>query len=501
MSTLNLLPFIATQNSLARRDETVPVYIHHKEKGLEIPVVLDNWLNKIEDYMNGIRLFGHEAGRKEDGYGERTYHFKDLEELLNVLRSIGLSKSYPDFIEDYNSGDGWDFPQLKTNLISEEGQPEKYQRTLTLEGKDFNEIYEGIKDGRYSGLDCVDFSGKLHRNCSLIKISDLHPEKVEKRRVLNEATEKYEEKDFIIPGVNSELFLIITPECAESGYVTHEGETEPTLQGSPWLRSPLGFVTMRISRLGIVTTKYPKGTAILKSLCPVNVDYHVFDSVLAKATLIINDTHIPGVIYKSIAQLNNQAFLTEEHLSHHQEVLDYILSPEEERDGIANVYKNWKKLTGQHYNFSTVLEEAQRVFNARPKIIDEAGTRVGQDLQYVLMPVMNIHFEFRWAIIEEFEVVLNPAGYRSGKSAITSANPTPYYIHTLNPVTNEWEKDPVTKWLLADSRGRRFFARGENPFQLVNVEELTVPEAKPLNDVYERIKEEHAIIEQSLKKD
>ena len=117
MSTLNLLPFIATQNALAKREERLPVFIYSDANKLEIPESLNTWFNKIEDYLNGMRLFGQETGRKEDGYGERTYHWKDLEDFINILRSIGLSKTYPDFMQDFPTEQGWSFPEMKTEII------------------------------------------------------------------------------------------------------------------------------------------------------------------------------------------------------------------------------------------------------------------------------------------------------------------------------------------------------------------------------------------------
>lgn len=501
MSTLNLLPFIATQNALAVREERVPLHIYSKANNLAIPDSLNKWLDKIEDYLNGMRLFGQENGRKEDGYGERTYHLKDLEDLINILRSIGLSKSYPDMMSDFKEEDGWSYPQMTTETHQFEDNIDVHERTITLEGLTFDEIYEGIKNGTYNGLDCVDYSGVVHRECRLIKISDLHPASSATRKVLNPKTEKYEPQEYTINGVDSNLYLIVTPECDEKGWSTPEGTDEPTLQASSYLRSPLGFLTMRLSRLGDIKTRFPNGTGLLKSLCPVNIEYSEFDSVVAKATLVIQNTLVPGIIYKSIAHAKDQAFLTPEHLEAYVANLDYALSPEDEEDGIANIYKGWIKLTGQHYQFGSVLEEALMLFNARPKVIDEKGSRAGRDLRYSLVRVVDIKFNARWAIIEEFDAILNPAGSQSGKSSIISANPVPYYIHTLNQETKEWEKDPMTKWILTNTNGRRFFGRDEDPFKILDVNELGPVEFKPLADIYDRVKASHEEAVNSLKKD
>lgn len=504
MSTLNLLPFIATQNALAKREERLPVFIYSDANKLEIPESLNTWFNKIEDYLNGMRLFGQETGRKEDGYGERTYHWKDLEDFINILRSIGLSKTYPDFMQDFPTEQGWSFPEMKTEIIkagalgNEEGH-DIHVREVFLDGLSFDQIYVGIKEGKYSGLDCVDYSGIIHRNCQLLKISDLHPSSTKAEKAFNPVSEKFENKTIQVAGVNSDLYLIVTPKCQAEGWEKIEGEDEPSLKSSPLLRSPLGFVTMRLSRLGDIPTRFPKGTGLLKSLCPVNVDYHTFDSVIGKATLVIQDPRIPGVIYKALAHANNQAFLTDEHLAAQQATLDYILS--EKEDGLANVYKNWMLMTGQHYLFSMLTEEVNTIFNARPKVIDDSGARAGQDLQYGLMRVVDIQFNFRWAIVEEFEAILNPRGSQDGKSSVTCANPKPHYIHVLNPETKEWEKVPMNKYLLAISAGKRYFVRGEDPFTMVDVNALENPELKPLTDIYERVKRSQEEAVASLKKD
>lgn len=499
MATLNLLPFIATQNSFSRREERVPVWMHAKLAGYQIPELLKEHTDRLEDYINGIRLFGQEQGRKEAGYGERTYHLKDLEEVINIYRSIGLAKSFPDFMSDFKKEDGWDYIDTKLETTVVDGK-ERHKRIVSLSGETFDDINAAIKDGTCQGLDCVAWDGKVHRNCILLKISELHPTVTKSGRQYNPETEKYEVKDFEIEGVDSELYLIITPECLEKGFSVIEGETESTLKASPYLRSPLGFVAMRRSRLGEINTRYPNGTTLLKSMCPVNYEYYDFDKLLAKTTLAIQDTNIPGVIYKAIAQHNNQAFLSPEHLAEQTKMLDYVLSPKEEKDGVANIYKNWMKLTGQHHNFSHILHEALVTFNARPRVIDESGARGGQDLRYVVMRVIDIEFNSRWAIIEEFEAMINPKGYNSGLSSITAANPTPYYIHTLNPETKEWEKDPITKWIMCDTRQRKFYTRNEDPFVLVDIDSLPSHEIKPLPDIYNRIEQGRKELVDSLEK-
>ena len=499
MATLNLLPFIATQNAFARREERVPVWIHSTIAGYDIPESLSQFTTRIENYLNGIRLFGQEQGRKEDGYGERTYHLKDLENVINIYRSIGLAKSYPDFISDFKKEEGWDFIETEVITTNTDGK-DHYKRVVKLGDETLEELDAAIKEGTCTGLDCVDYSGVIHRNCTLLKISDLHPTEIKKGRQYNPDTEKFDTNEFEIAGVDSELYLIITPECMEKGFSTVEGETEATLKASPFLRSPLAFVTMRRSRMGEIVTRFPKGTALLKSMCPVMHEYHEFDSLLAKATLVVQDTNIPGVIYKAIAQHNNQAFLTTEHLEAQRKTLDYALSPKEEKDGIANIYKNWMKLTGQHHSFSHILHEALVVFNAIPRAINDKGARAGQDLRYVMLKVLDIEFNCRWAIVEEFEAMLNPKGIQSGTSSIMASNPVPYYIHTLNPETLEWEKDPITKWIMCDTRGRKFYTRNENPFNLVNVNELPKAEVLPLPDVYRRIEDQHKAMVDSLAK-
>lgn len=500
MATLNLLPFIATQNAFSRREERVPVWIHSAIAGYQIDESLGNFLDKIEDYLNGIRLFGQENGRKEDGYGERTYHLKDLEEIVNIFRSIGIAKSFPDLMQDFKAGDGWNF--VETTLdVTEVNNVERYKRIVSLNGDTLEKIAEDIKNGLCAGLDCVDWNGKIHRNCQLIKIYDLHPVTTKEIKELNTEGTKYVPKTIEIPGVDSELYLIITPECLEKGFNTIEGESEPSLKASPFLRSPLGFIAMRRSRAGEIPTRYPNGTALLKSMCPVTVEYHVFDSVIAKATLAVQDTRIPGIIYKSIVQHNQQAFLTPEHLQAQENVLNYVLSPQEEEDGVANIYKNWVMLTGQHHNYNHILAEALTVFNAVPRVIDDSGAKGGVDLGFALIKVLDIKFNLRWAIIEQFEAVLNPRGSQSGLSSITASNPVPYYIHTLNPETKEWEKDPITKWIMADTREKRYFAINENPFTLLDVNVLPKLEVKPLTDIYQRIQASHAEMLASLNKD
>lgn len=499
MATLNLLPFIATMNSFARREERVPVYIHAKDTGYEIPLSLDTFTTRIGHYLDGIRLFGQEQGRKEDGFGERTYHLKDLEELINIYRSIGLAKSYPDFMQDFKEEDGWSYIETEVKTETIDGK-DKHTRVVTLNGESLDDLALAIKEGTASGLDCVDWSGKVHRNCTLLKISDLHPSETKKGRTFNPETNSYVESEHVITGVDSELYLIITPDCMEKGFDVIEGETESTLKGSPWLRSPLGFVTMRRTRPGEVVTRFPKGTALLKSMCPVTHEYHEFDQLIAKATLVVQDTTVPPVIYQAIVQHNAQAFLTEEHLEAQRNMLDYALSPKEEKDGIANIYKNWYKLTGQHYSISHILHEAQMIFNSVPRTIGDTGARVGQDLRYALVRVLDIEFNARWAILEEFEAMINPKGSNSGTSSITASNPKPYYIHTLNPVTLEWEKDPITKWLLCDTRNRQYYTRNEDPFTLIDVNTLGDATIEPLPDVYTRIEEQHKALVDSLKK-
>lgn len=500
MSTLNLLPFIATQNAFSRREERVPVWIHSAIAGYEIDKSLNDFVSDLEDYLNGIRLFGQENGRKEDGYGERTYHLKDLEEIINIFRSIGIAKSYPDLMQDFQAKDGWSFIKTKVETTSIDNV-NHYKRIVSLNGETLDQIAEDIKNNRCSGLDCVDWSGKVHRNCQLLKISDLHPAVNKVVRSLNEEGTGFVENTVPVPGVNSELYLIITPECMEKGFNTIEGESEPSLKASPYLRSPLGFIAMRRSRSGDIPLRYPNGTALLKSMCPINTDYKTFDSIIAKATLAVQDTRIPGIIYKSIVQHNQQAFLTPEHFEEQEKVLDYILSPEDKEDGIATVYKNWVKLTGQHHNYNHILAEALSVFNAVPRIIDaKTGAKGGSDLRFVLLKVLDIKFQMRWAIVGQFEAVLNPNGYNSGLSSITASNPVPYYIHTLNPETNEWEKDPITKWIMADMREKRYFTVNEDPFKLLDVTTLPKLAIKPLSDIYQRIEASQAEMIASLDK-
>lgn len=498
MATLNLLPFIATMNAFAKREERVPVCIHAASAGYDIPESLNLYMDRIASYMDGIRLFGQEQGRKEDGFGERTYHITDLENLLNIFRVIGLAKSYPDFMSDFKKEDGWDFIETYTQVETVDGK-DKHTRIVSLNGETFDELAQAISEGTCSGLDCVDTYGIVHRNCTLIKIKDLHPEVTKSGRQFNAETGKYETKDHVIHGVDSELYLIITPECVEKGYSVIEGESEATLKASPFLRSPIGFVAMRRSRTGDIVTRFPNGTTLLKSTCPVTHEYHEFDSLLAKATLVVQDTKIPGVIYKAVAQHNNQAFLSEEHLAEQTKMLDYVLSPENEEDGAANVYKGWMKLTGQHHNMTHILHEALVIHNAVPRLIDDKGTRVGTDLHAALIKVLDIKFNARWAIIGEFEAMINPKGSQSGTSSITASNPIPYYIHTLNPETLEWEKDPVTKWILADVRGRQYFQRNIDPFTAVDVTALEDATVKPLPDLYNRINESHNQMVESLK--
>lgn len=497
MATLNLQPFIATQNAFAKREERIPVWMHATRIGYQIPECLTELTNNLEQYMNGIRIFGYEKGRKEDGYGERTYHLKDLEEIVNIYRSIGLAKSLPDFLSDFDFNDGWSF----VTMDIDQSVPDQVVRSVKINDGTLAAIALDIAEGRCSGLDCVDWSGVVHRNCQLIKISDLHPDTKAKHKVLDEVKQTYKEIEVVVPGVHSDMYLIITPECQEKGFIVPEGQTEATLQASPYLRSPIGFVLMRRSRLGDITTRFPKGTSLLKSMCPIQMEYHEFDQMLAKATLVIQDPKIPGVIYKAIAQHNNQATLTHEHFKAQNDVLDYILSPEDQEDGTANVHKGWLRLTGQHHAFNNILAEALQIFKAVPQVISESGARGGNDLQFELVKVVDIKFNTRWAIIEEFEAILNPNGAQSGLSSITAANPIPYYIHTLNPETKEWEKDPVNKWIFCDTRGRKWFSRGEDPFALIDVNELPDPYIKPLNDIHKRIEEQHAAIVASLKKD
>lgn len=500
MSTLNLLPFIATQNAFSRREERVPVWIHSAITGYEIDKSLNNFVNDIEDYLNGIRLFGQENGRKEDGFGERTYHIKDLEEIINIFRSVGIAKSYPDLMQDFQHKDGWTFVKTEVEVESVNGI-NRHKRTITLDGESLEKIALDIKNNQCSGLDCVDWNGVVHRNCQLIKISDLHPAVKKTARSLNKEGTGFEETIVTVPGVDSELYLIATPECLEKGFSTVEGETEPSLKASPYLRSPLGFIAMRRSRSGEIPLRYPKGTALLKSMCPINVEYRDFDNIIAKATLAVQDTRIPGIIYKSIVQHNQQAFLTPEHLSEQEKVLDYILSPEDKEDGIANVFKNWTLLTGQHHNYNHILAEALSVFNAVPRVIDPTtGAKGGADLRNVLIKVLDIKFQMRWAIVGQFEAVINPNGFNSGLSSITASNPVPYYIHTLNPETKEWEKDPITKWIMADMREKRYFTVNEDPFKLVDVNTLPKLAIKPLSDIYQRIEANQAEILASLDK-
>lgn len=501
MATLNLLPFIATQNAFSRREERVPVWIHSAIAGYKVDETLNTFVNKLEDYLNGIRLFGQENGRKEDGYGERTYHLKDLEEVVNIFRSIGIAKSFPDLMQDFKEEDGWSFVETVLEVTSVDNN-DRHKRVVSLNGDTLEKIANDIKNGLCGGLDCIDWNGKIHRNCQLIKITDLHPATSKKTKQLNEDGTKYVDVVTDIPGVDSELYLIITPECMEKGFNTIEGEEEPTLKASPYLRSPLAFITMRRSRTGEIPTRYPNGTALLKSMCPLTTEYHVFDSVIAKATLAVQDTRIPGIIYKSLVQHNQQAFLTPEHLQAQQDVLNYVLSPQEEEDGIANIYKNWTLLTGQHHNFNHILAEALILFNAVPRVIDPvSGTKGGADLRFALIKVVDIKFNMRWALIEQFEAVLNPRGSQSGLSSITASNPVPYYIHTLNHETNEWEKDPITKWIMTDTREKRYFTINEDPFTLVDVNSLPKIVVKPLSDIYQRIQASHADMLASLNKD
>lgn len=497
MATLNLQPFIATQNAFVKREERVPVFMHASRLGYQIPECLTTLTDNLEDYMTGIRVYGYEKGRKEDGYGERTYHFKDLEEMINIYRSIGLAKTLPDFLSDFKEEDGWSYVVMDVDQTD----PNKVNRSVRIADGTLAEIAQDIADGKCSGLDCVDWAGVVHRNCQLIKIADLHPVTKVTTKVLSEDKTKYIDVENTVPGVNSDLYLIITPECMEKGFIVQNEGEEPTLQASPYLRSPLGFILMRRSRIGEVVTRFPKGTALLKSLCPVQFDYAQFDAMIAKATLAIQDTRIPGVIFKAIATNNQQAVLSTEHFDAQNKTLDFILSPEDKLDGTAKVYKNWLRMTGQHYAFTSIMGEALTLFKAVPQVIAETGARGGADLQFALLRVLDIEFNTRWAIIEEFEAVLNPNGYQSGLSSITASNPVPYYIHTLNPETKQWEKDPVTKWIVANTDGRKFFARGEDPFKLVNVEELGDPAIKPLNDIHRRIEDEHEKMKASLKKE
>lgn len=498
MATLNLLPYIATQNAFARREERVPVWMHAKLTGYEIPECLEELTNNLENYMSGIRIFGQEKDRKEDGYGERTYHFKDLEEVINLYRSIGLAKTLPDFLEDFPTEDGWSF----VNMVNETTPlTNEIKREVVIADGTLEQIAADIAEGKCSGLDCVDWSGVVHRNCQLIKIRDLHPATQKTVKILDKEKDRYVDHVQTVPGVDSNLYLIITPECQEKGFATADGETEASLRASPWLRSPLGFVLFRRSRMGEINTRFPNGTALLKSMCPINMEYFKFDNLIAKATMAIQDSRIPSVIYKSIVHHNQQAILTPEHFKAQEALLDFILSPEDKKDGIANVYKGWLRMTGQHYCFDHILSQAITLHKAVPQVISETGARGGNDLRYALIKVVDIHFKSRWAIIEEFEAVLNPNGSQSGLSSITASNPIPYYIHTLNFETKEWEKDPVTKWILADTRGRRFFTRTEDPFALVNVNELESPDLVPLNDIHRRIEDEHAKMVASLKKD
>lgn len=500
MATLNLQQFIATLNSFARRDERVPVWIHAKQAGYEVPEELELYADRLANYLDGMRLFGQEQGRKEDGFGERTYHLIDLETIINIFRSIGIAKSYPDFMTDFPKEAGWDWVECFTSTEEVEGV-KRYTRTVSLGGETLDDIAKAIQDGTCAGLDCVDWNGIVYRNCTLLKIKDLHPDVVKTARVFDPETDSFIEKEVPVKGVDSELYLIVTPECLNDGYTVIEGEEEASLKGSHLLRTPLGFVAMRRTRPGDVVTRFPKGTALLKTMCPVTHDYREFDDLIAKATLVIQDTNIPGAIYQAIVQHNQQAFLSPEHLVCQREMLEYALSPKEEKDGTANIYKNWMKLTGQHYSISHILAEALTVFNAVPRVVDERGGRAGQDLRYVMLRVADIEFNWRWAILEEFQAIINPNGYHSGTSSIKASNPVPYYIHTLNPETLEWEKSPVTKWTICDTRGRKFFTRAEDPFTLVDVNALGDATIHPLPDIHKRIEEQHTAMVESLKKE
>lgn len=494
MATSNMQAFVATNNTLVadKREKFIPAYIHAKRLGESVPVTLEEWLNNIEDYVFSMVKFGFARGRKEDGMGERAYHLTDLETFLNTVRTLGLAKSYPEFMQHFKPEDGWYHPKLVMKEVPEQtGEKEVFIRETYLNDENFVDIYNDIKEGKCFGLDVVDYNGKIHHKCKLLRISDLHPSV--KKTIWVDVTDELtgevskEQREIVEEGVDSDLWLILTNDALTNGYNKIEGEDELSLKGSLLLRTPLGFVAMRRSRTEEIPGPWPNGTGLLQSMCPTNFSYSDFDKTLALATMVITKSEIPGVIAKSISHLNQQAFLSEDLHKAYMDMLEYILSPREEKDGLAKVYKNWLLLTGQHVHYETIIETANSVYNARPKPLNNKGDMIGRNLTHILGTVLDIEFKPHHAVLPEFQAVLNPRGVDSGESAIKTSNPNPYYIKVLNMETNEWEDKPCTGYILFDSRGSKYFVEGDDVMSILSGMTFETPTWKPLTGIYDSI--------------
>lgn len=506
MATLNAQPFIATTNTLSidKRNENIPSYRHAKLNNIEIPKEVDTFLDNLSDYIFSIVKFGFGKERKEDGLGERAYHMVDLETVLNSLRCVGFTKSYPEFMKYFPSSDGWIQPTMKmgSEVKTKEGSnKEIFDRKLYLGDQTFDELYEEMKNGSCLGLDAVDYKGIIHTNCKIIRINELHPDVIKPTSVVGENGEVSIE-NVTEYGVDSDLWLIITKDAQLNGWSKVDGEEELSLKGSKLIRTPLGFVALRRSRMEEPKTPWAKGTTLLQSMCPSNFSYQDFDKCLTDVTMAIQFPQIPGVIANSITLLNQQAFLNEEFNKAYMSNIDYILSPKEEKDGLAKLYKQWFKLTGQHQYYQPVMEVAQMIFKSKPRAINDRGDTVGANLTHAFGVVLDIEFNQYYAIIPQFEAVINPQGYRSGTSALTYANPEPFFIEIYNPQWETWTKVPSTKFILFDNRGIKYFEYGTDPKSVITKEMLDKPLVlKSNNELYRTIertiKEQQENIENS----
>lgn len=479
MATSNLQAFIATANTLGNFD-LIPTCAYMKNVTGEHQVswAFEHYLKNLKSYMEGIIKFGYETGRMEDGYGERAYHIVDLETQLNILNRVGLSRGYEAFHNMFNNGRGWEVPRIITKNIDvmaddtsvkvAKGKPpaqkkigERVVRTTLLGDTDLETLsgYEG------QGVDVVTWDGKIIYGCKVITVREMHPAFTRTQREMD-GEGKPIDVNVEVSAVDSELFLVLTPECMAEGHVKNDDEELPTLKGSPMVRSPLGFYKMRPARINHEDDEqFEKGSVLLQSNCPPDLDYEEYDAILKKCTYVINNTLLPQVVSRTVTTLaNSQAFLTPKSIKAFNQMLDYFCDSDSDKktDGVANFYKQWYKLVGQHQHYEQVYGIAQAMIKMVPTRLPDGGI-LGRDIVGCLTKVVDHKFKVSWAYIPEFEIIINERGVLSGTNALTSPNTTPLTIKVYNYDKQEWQDKPITRYLLTDKRDRvHFFRDGES---------------------------------------
>lgn len=515
MATMNLQKYIALFNTLAKPEERVPLYIMMNNRGesTDLPH-LDKLFKKLQSYLEGIRVFGQEPGRLEDGYGERTYHETDVAQLIAYLSRLGFERCVRMFGESFPEENGWYYPELVTKEIVDDisGETKNY-REIFIGEDSLDEIGKPVFDpnvegGKGSGyVDVVGWDGKIIRKCRLLRISDLHPDAVRtvKQYAIDETTGKEKTVDVQqpVPGIKSELWLVVTPECdsegwvkisAEDGYILNDGDgpDDLTLKSSPYLRTPLSFFAMRKHQPNDKEEgPFPKGTMLAASNCPSHVKLKDFDEATALMSYFVSDVNTVGILAKTMSTIfSGQVYVTEENEKAFHKQMAYLT--DEKDPGTKKWRKEWLKLLGQYHFIVPTYEVGDRLFNTKPR--PTARNRfVGIDATAELCQVVDLQFNRFWAIIPEFAFIHNPRGVLAGTEACTAPEPKASIIKVLvDPKNNKWEEHPIVNFPFVDTRGSVTFHRDGVSVEdyLANNKLKAIPKFKPLPDILEHLKAE-----------